>query len=323
MPNFFNYPKIIKNELEKMNNYVDVFDDRPSTSTWAKATIRLKRELVNGYIEKYFEKVLNYIEQRNYDVVLLISGQSLSFSESMIAKIRDVQNQAKFVLYQWDSMKNFPYIKRMHKYFDRIFTFDRKDAREHGLEFLPLFYSEKYGKIALNKRNYKFDFCFVGTAHPQKYKFIKEMSKQLQLFYPKDYIYFYYPSPVVFFYRKIFNQELRKAHFREFHYTPFKEHDLINLISNSKIVLDAPQKGQIGLTIRAIEALGAKRKLITTNADIKNYDFYKSENVYVYDGEFDFENPFFKHDYKEIDAKIYNSYSLNSWLKKLTYRGAK
>ncbi|WP_260359899.1 hypothetical protein [Leuconostoc falkenbergense] len=237
----------------------------------------------------------------------------------MIEELRKIQNQAKFILYQWDSMENFPYIKTMHKYFNEIYTFDRKDARENELRFLPLFYSESYSKMNLEEKGYKYDFCFVGTAHPQKYKFIKEMTNQLKSFYSKDYIYFYYPSPFVFFYRKIFNQELKKAHFGEFHYTPFKEKDLIKLISNSRIVLDAPQKGKLGLTMRAIEALGARKKLITTNADIKNYDFFRSENIYVYNGKFDFENSFFKYDYKEINKKIYDDYSSNSWLRKLIY----
>ena len=67
------------------------------------------------------------------------------------------------------------------------------------------------------------------------------------------------------------------------------------IYSNSRCVLDSAQEGQMGLTIRVLEALGAKKKLITTNEDIVNYDFYNEENIYVYDGKtFDFNSPFFK-----------------------------
>ncbi len=52
------------------------------------------------------------IKNEKYDVVFLISGQSLSFSESMIEQIKKSQPYAKFVLYQWDSQTNFPYIKK-------------------------------------------------------------------------------------------------------------------------------------------------------------------------------------------------------------------
>ena len=54
------------------------------------------------------------------------------------------------------------------------------------IKFLPLFYSRNYEEIGNNtKSDYKYDFCFVGTAHPKKYKFIKMMSEQLKTVYPK------------------------------------------------------------------------------------------------------------------------------------------
>ena len=73
----------------------------------------------------------------------------------------------------------------------------------------------------------------------------------------------------------------------------------------------------MGLTIRVLEALGAKKKLITTNKDIVNYDFYHPENIYVYDGKVDLENIFFTSEYFEIDYEIYKKYSLESWLKEI------
>ena len=66
-----------------------------------------------------------------------------------------------------------------------------------------------------------------------------------------------------------------------------------------------------------IEALGAKKKLITTNEDIVNYDFYCPENIYLYNGKFDLDNIFFKSKYKRIDNVIYERYSLRNWLKEV------
>ena len=85
----------------------------------------------------------------------------------------------------------------------------------------------------------------------------------------------------------------------------------------SRCVLDSAQDGQLGLTIRVLEALGAKKKLITTNEDIVNYDFYCPENIYLYDGKIDMNNVFFKEDYKEVSQGIYEKYSLRSWLKEI------
>lgn len=43
MPNFFDYPQAICEELEKMGYEVDCFDDRPSTNGMVKAIIRHTR----------------------------------------------------------------------------------------------------------------------------------------------------------------------------------------------------------------------------------------------------------------------------------------
>lgn len=316
MPNFFDYPQEIKGELENMGYVVDCFDDRPSTNGIIKAIIRVKKDLIIQYIKSYFNKIMEVVSKKKYDVFLLISGQSLSFSVDMIEKIKEAQPSARFVLYQWDSLENFPSIKNIQNYFDKCYSFDREDVLNNdNLKFLPLFYSRRYENIGSNKLNtYKYDFSFVGTAHPKKYKFIKLMSDQMKNVYPHQFIYFFFPSRIVYFYRKIANTELRKANYSEFHFTPLSGTDMDKIIMNSKCILDSAQSGQVGLTIRVLESLGAKKKLITTNPDIVNYDFYREENIYVYSGEIDYSAKFFVCPYVEIEKEIYDKYSLRSWL---------
>lgn len=318
MPNFFDYPQIIEQELNEMGYEVDFFDDRPSTNGWIKAVIRINRNLIRRYIQNYFDIMIKTIARKKYDVVLLISGQSLSLGEGMIETIKSLQKQARFVLYQWDSLSNFPYIERMQKYFDKCYSFDKDDVSNNkNLSFLPLFYCKRYEDVGrLTPSSFQYDICFVGTAHPQKYKFIKMISDQLRNVFPEQYIYFFYPSRIVFFYRKLKNIELRKANYKEFHFTALNGKEMDRLYTNSKCVLDAAQEGQVGLTIRVFEALGAKKKIITTNADIRNYDFYQEENIYVYDeNKINYKSPFFSQPYMDIGTDIYEKYSLKSWLK--------
>ena len=319
MPKFFDYPELIIEELNRMGYEVDFFDDRPSTDAWVKAAIRINKNLIYIYIKKYFDKVMKTVSSKNYDVVLLISGQSLSFSEEMIARIRECQRQAKFVLYQWDSQINFPYIKKIQHFFDKCYSFDRSDVETTpSLNFLPLFYSRTYEELGKkNNKDFKYDFCFIGTAHPQKYKFINTMSRQLKGVYPKQFIYYYFPSPIVYLYRKIMNKELKKAKFSEFHFKAIKGKEMNDIYESSRCVLDSAQSGQQGLTIRVLEALGARKKLITTNKDIVNYDFYRPENIYLYDGRFDLDSVFFKEAYKDVSKEVYKKYSLRNWLKEI------
>ncbi len=316
MPKFFDYPNQICSELKRLGYEVDFYDDRPSTNPWMKAAIRIDRRIVKKNIDRYFKKILEDIRGIQYDVVFLISGQSLSFSEDMLKELKNQQGKARFILYQWDSQRNFPYIINFHQFFDKILTFDRDDAlSEDGIIFLPLFYTRFYEMISSDKdKEFSYDFCFVGTAHPQKYKFISKMSGELRSVFPRQFVYFYFPSVIVFYYRKIHDIEFKHAQKKEFHFTPLNNAEMEAIYKNSRCVMDSAQEGQTGLTIRAIEALGAKKKLITTNKDIINYDFYRPENIYVYEDDIDLGNIFFKVDFQDIDVNIYQKYSLNNWL---------
>ena len=314
MPNFFEYPAEITKQLNLLGYDVDFFDDRPSTNSVIKAIIRVNRNFATPFINAYFKRIYRKISITKYNVVILISGQSLSLSEKMIAKIKDCQPNAKFILYQWDSIKNFPYIVRMHKYFDKCYSFDKEDVGHYPcLQFLPLFFSNKYQSHSCNTV-FDYDICFVGTAHPKKYKFVSQMSEQLKAVYSRQFIYYYFPSKLVYYYRKLKNGEFKKAKISQFHFRPLSSEEINSIFERTKCVLDSPQDGQIGLTMRVFEALGARKKLITTNSDISNYDFYREENIYIYKGQFDFSSAFFTKPYMDLANDIYNEYSLCHWL---------
>ena len=94
-----------------------------------------------------------------------------------------------------------------------------------------------------------------------------------------------------------------------------KEREVFDTILNSRILIDIHHPGQEGLTMRAIESLGAKRKLLTTNDKIKNYDFYNTKNIHIFDiNSIDIDNIFFNSGYEEISNNIYKKYSIDSWL---------
>ena len=132
---------------------------------------------------------------------------------------------------------------------------------------------------------------------------------------PRQYIYHYMPSRLKYLYHKLKAPEYQEARFSDFHTEKVGKDALLNLIRESRCILDSPQFGQTGLTIRSIECLGAKRKLITTNREIRKYDFYNERNVFIYTDEPDLNAEFFSQPYEEIDEAVYRKYSLSAWLK--------
>lgn len=317
-PLFFNYYKEMIKEAEELGYYVDYICDAPSNSNLSKAIGRINKKLIKSSAHRYFsEIVLPIIEGRQYNCVLLVAGMTCAFDASMMQKIRDLNPQARFVMYQWDSETNLPYATSIHPFFDQLYSFDLNDCESMDkYTFLPLFYTRIYEEIGSKPvESYQYDCSYVGTAHPQKFRDINAMSAALKGIMPKQFIYHYMPSKLKFLYHKLLAPEFRNAKMSDFQTEKLDSKQMMKIIEESRCILDAPQAGQSGLTIRTIECLGAKRKLITTNADVKRYDFYDPDNILVFDG---FVNPdasFFEKPYKEVKENIYIGYSLRSWLK--------
>mgnify|MGYP004466860567 FL=1 len=317
-PVFFNYYKEMIKEAEQLGYSVDYVCDAPSNSNLSKAIGRINKKLIKGSAHRYFsEIVLPIIEGKQYDCVLLVAGMTCAFDASMMQKIRDLNPKARFVMYQWDSEKNLPYAPSIHPFFDQLYSFDLNDCESMDkYTFLPLFYTRIYEEIGSKPVEfYQYDCSYVGTAHPQKFRDINAMSVALKEIMPRQFIYHYMPSKLKFLYHKLLAPEFRNAKMSDFQTEKLDSKQMMKIIEESKCILDAPQAGQTGLTIRTIECLGAKRKLITTNADVKRYDFYDPDNILVFDGFINPDASFFEKPYKEVKANIYIGYSLRSWLK--------
>lgn len=317
-PLFFGYYQEIMKEAENIGFEVDYICDAPSNSNISKAIGRINKGLIKGATEKYFNnKVIQVLEGKVYDYVLLVAGMTFAFLPEMVGKIKQMNSGAKFVMYQWDSEKNLPFSTKIHRYFDKIYTFDRFDCKEKTMyHFLPLFYTRKYEEICNQPVEYfTYDCSYVGTAHPQKFKDVNEMSIALKNLMPKQFIYHYMPSKLKYLYHKLTAPEYRKAKLKDLEMEKVPTQRMMEIFKQSRCVLDAPQAGQTGLTIRTMECLGAKRKLITTNADVKNYDFYNETNILVFDGKLDENSLFFTQVFEELSAEMYRKYSLHSWMK--------
>lgn len=94
--------------------------------------------------------------------------------------------------------------------------------------------------------------------------------------------------------------------------------DMISMEIQSKCILDIVQCGQRGITWRPLEALFYKRKLITNYKNIKEYDFYRKENIFIL-GEDDISTVknFIYSEYVEIPSYIVDKYQWAGWMKNL------
>lgn len=86
--------------------------------------------------------------------------------------------------------------------------------------------------------------------------------------------------------------------------------------AQAKVLVDFKTPVHNGLSFRAFEALGYRKKLITTNAETAKYDFYHPDNIFIWDGEtFDGIDDFLKRPYHEIAPEIREKYSFGNWIR--------
>lgn len=296
MPRFHGYEAEIQRAAEALGYETDFVDDRPSQSVPEKALLRLCPKLLAPRVAGYCERVIRRICGKTYDKVLLISGQSLCFDGRMLDRIRFLNPKADFVLYQWDSLANFPKIRGLYPWFDRIFTFDPGDAdRCLGVLYLPLFSIPEFLALRLEpvdgakedpggsgeKDDGPLDLAYLGTAHPGRYERVEALADALLPVCPRQARWHYLPSRLLYWYRRVVTGCFRGTKPSDFRYKKCSKQERIDLFRRSRVILDSPQDHQTGLTMRCLEAVFSGRKLITTNPAIRSCDFYRPENILV------------------------------------------
>lgn len=309
---FFNYEKEIQKKLESFGAKVDYFDERPGNDFMTKAMIRVNRKLLFKKNNDYYNQIIDKTRNNNYDIVFIIRGEVISINN--LKKLRELHPKAKFILYMWDALHYSPNSKRVKHLFNHVYTFDKNDSLKYSdMKFRPLFFIDDYKNIANGKTD--IDVLFIGTVHTDRYHILKKIEKQLEESGLSFYFYKYYPSKFLFYLKKILNSNFRKVKKDEFHFKGLPKKEVLEKFSKSKVIVDIERPKQNGLTIRTIEVFGAKKKLLTTNQSIDEYDLYNSSNIQVIDRD----NPvldisFINQDFKEPTNEIYNKYSIDYWL---------
>lgn len=93
--------------------------------------------------------------------------------------------------------------------------------------------------------------------------------------------------------------------------------EVIDLVRRSKAVVDMMPDAQAGLSLRPLEALFMKKKLITNFRQIKEFSFYHPDNVFIM-GE---DHPeklrdFLSVPFNEKVALYINYYDFSEWIKR-------
>jgi len=313
----FNLEKEIIKKLQEFGANVDYHDERPSNSNFAKGIIRLRRSIYQHKIDNYYKKILKDASNKKYDFLFVNRGEVVP--EFFLKNFKEIHKNCIFIFYTWDSFKNHNHPKNILKYFDKKFTFDPDDADKYNIQFRPLFYLDIYKYTTEeNKKEIKNDLLFLGTAHSDRYRISNEIVRWCGTNKLKSFCYYYMHGKLVYFYKKIFDKTFKEFDYRKLSFKSLTTNEILNLYSQSNVILDINHPGQKGLTMRTFEAVGTRKKMITTNSEITKYVFYNPKNIYVIDrNNIQLDKFFFEGKYEDIDKELYERMSIEGWLKEI------
>lgn len=307
----FNLEKAIKEKMESFGANVCYYDERPSNSNFTKGIIRLKRSLYNKRIEAYYNSILQKTKHQQFDYLFVNRGEVIP--EFFLIGFRKSHPHCVFIFYTWDSFTNHSHPTTLLQHFDKKFTFDPEDSKKYSLEFRPLFYLDAFKNLV--SESIEYDLLFMGTAHSDRYRisqFILSWVKEKRF---AMFCYYYMHGRLVYLYKKLFDKTFKQFDYKKLSFVSLSANDIVHLYKRSNVILDINHPHQKGLTMRTFEAIGAQRKLITTNKELAKFPFYSPNNVYFIDREnIVLDEAFFSNHYQDIDQRDYHRLSLEGWL---------
>ena len=222
---------------------------------------------------------------KKYDVFIL--GEN-NYTNKISSYIKKKNPSAKIIMFYMNTLNNY-YMKILNdENIDEFWTFDKADSKKFNLMYNTQFYSNE---IRLKDSKILFDILYLGRNKGRKQRL----------------------SDI----KKVFDANNLKCNFNiidsEKDYVDYDEY--LDLVSKTKCIFDYNIEGQIGLSLRPLEALFFKKKLITNNKDIKKYDFYNKDNIFVI-GDDDYKDlkSFLDKPFHIIDEKIMNFYDYKEWI---------
>lgn len=316
MPSSFSFYKVVKERIEQLDyQVIDIsFQDHDFKykNIWDRLfnlyrKIFLKDRTYKNLLKfkangNHVFRLLENIKGRT-DYALIIRPDI--FPEIILEKILEKTN--KMIGYQWDGMKRYPAVDKTVKYFDKFYVFDEQDTYNFN-RYLPLtnfYFSHLNQKDKAIKKN---TFFFLGSFFVDRWDAINDTAKLiLDCGGEPNFLLFGPPNVAL-------QDSTTGIKFIETH-IPYKEY--IDMVLESEVLVDFLVDIHGGLSFRIFEAVGYEKKLITNNANVRNYDFYHPNNIFILGQEKRTLKDFMQVKYHTLPEDIVKKYDFDNWLLKV------
>lgn len=258
-----------------------------------------KNKLRKKFELEKLENELKNENQAHYALFIRPDMYPLEF----ISKVQQIAD--KLVAYQWDGIERFPQVQNYISLFDYFHVFDRSDLNKFpSTKPCTNFY---FPLPLINRKNIP-DTYYVGTFSQDRFNLLLNIKDSLDQLNIKSTITLSTESV------QIKNLIQNKGFHSAKKNTTYEEN--LNNITEFGVLIDIQNTIHDGLSFRVFEAIGYDKKLITTNSNIKKYDFYNPSNILVWDDQSKEEiSAFYNTAYEPVPEIIKQKYSFENWLK--------
>lgn len=266
-----------------------------------------------------------HIDLKYYDLIIIFRCRR---PIELIKYIRKYNKQCKIIYWLFDTIgtlksplfydidkDNINLIAMRTKYNFEVWSFDKVDCKKYNLKYNNNFLFQN--KNFLNNK-IKYD-CFFCGFNKGRIKELRELQKILENI-KKTYKFLVVKPPTLL---KKIKKKLGKTNKNKINnnngililedsiqYDAYLKH-----LSISKCIVDIVQQHQSGITLRAIESIFYRKKLITNFENIIEYDFYNKNNIFILGkDDISFLETFINSDYDELPEKIIRKYTINGWI---------
>jgi hypothetical protein len=238
-------------------------------------------------------------ECRGYHIIILLdSSKDSVYQSKMIEKV--VSPNTRLVFFMLNPISYTHNCNLISNSWEK-WSFSKKESIENGCKYGETFYFKEFVEVK-NISKVRYDSFFIGLDKG-RLKYLNELKAK----YEKEKLVslFYIVDNKRALYSKGFHSRM-----------PYSK--VVNLILLSKSITDVVQEGQEGMTLRVMESIFFKRKLITNNRNIKFRDIYKSDNIFIL-GQDDDNNllDFVNAPYIELEKEEVEKYEFSSWLNRI------
>lgn len=300
----------IAQELEKLGhdvNYVNSWTFKYEYPTvWLRilnffTKLFLQRNLKKERINKSIKEALTN-NKVNSDIIFMVNPGYFSNDFSEEAR----KFTKKLIAYNYDSLTRVPLPKNYKELFDEIYCFDDEDIINNNFKHATNFNYISNTPLNTNHKPKYLAFA-IQSVDKERMLILSKIADVLDSQNQHKYLFLIKDKPaknvnknIVFFSE---NKSLNEVE---------------NLTKDSFILIDIVRENQRGLSFRFFEAMAYQKKIITTNKNILNYDFYNPQNILIIN-ENDIKIPeeFLKTPYIPLSEDLFEKYTLQSWVKNI------